>query len=306
MEKLFMPTAPAIIRLPEKEKKKTVKEKIKAIKGAKISDYQVLGLENCDVFSIGVEDEKAWLSKKECSKLSDIFGELVYNRFESEPGSPRFNKLDKEMKEAAYEYVRENLSFADKIFVISDKIKEKIIGFVSESFWENKQEEKVAFINLVMVDEQYEGKNYAKELLKMVFEQEDIQAVIGASLAPQAVKNRLTVGEEMGYSGFFCGEKVYGGAASPEEKEKAKELNQLIIDSYKEWEYFDNERQEEGFVVITPENAMYPCREDQLHFSPEDPLGNIFKNKLLAKQAEADGTVYGALISLKRPKTEVK
>jgi len=289
---------------PEAEKL-SVKEQLCSLKGAEIKDLEVNPereiLKGKDVFMIEVTDKDVFQTQAEIEKMVGPFGKVVFNEFEPKENPRSYDAGNPEMAKNAAELIEFNICHSDRIIVVSEG--DKIIGFFAIEFLPMENGSRAAYVALTMVDGQEQKKGYNKEMYNLAFEQRDVSAFVGISFVPQAVSNRLKIGNENGYDGFFCGFKngVRGDLGSPEEQAKVEELSRMMVDKSIEEKVLINGDIPKGYVVWQKALAMDPIRKEDVNFSPGNPLTETYEKELLPTQEKyAPDTVYGILINLKR------
>ncbi|MDP2586157.1 MAG: hypothetical protein Q8P32_00070 [Candidatus Komeilibacteria bacterium] len=290
---------------PEAERPRVI-DQLRALKSAELTELKIKGLEDYDVLRLDITDKELWESPDEARKLVPAFGKMAYEVYGSQGKRAPYDPSNQEMVEASLQddIVDGDISLADKMFIVAKG--DKVAGFLVLSFEELNETEKTAYVPLTIVDPEHRGEKLSKELYRMAFAVEGISAFTGFSARPEAVKNRLEIGKEFGFTGFYAGYKdgQFGEMGTPEEQAKVKELTDLAMGEAETAK--EKKRRKEtpyGYVVYDKSvNPIAPITESDLKFEAGDPLGRTFREGLLPVQEKfSPHTVYGALINIKNP-----
>ncbi len=287
---------------------KAVREQILKLKGVDFTESELENHADLRLFSLKVDNRKAWESSAEKKKLVSLIGEMAFDAFEPREGFTPYDASNPEIVEGAGEAIEGNVQPADQVYLIANQ--EKAIGFLAAEAWPLKDGTKACYVHLVSVDRARQNQQLGKELYRRVFEAADVSAFVGISFRPQAVKNRLAIGQEFGYDGFFCNFKngEWGNTGSSEEQAKLAELQKLMAKKSKEWEILVKpEITPPGYMVWDGEQTMSPIREEEISFVSGDPLDKTFRDGLLPLQEKcAPDVAFGLLVNLKRQQDAAK
>lgn len=284
----------------EQKEKSSVFKKFSELKGALVEQKQAENLKGLDVFSLKVVDQKKWGSKEGMNKLVETFGPLAFDAFEPRKGNKEYDPNDPEMLTGAQDSVESNIKPADRMYVIADQ--DQVKGFISLECWPLKDGTKAMYVHLVSVDRESQNQGLNKELYRLAFTEAEISAFLGISFRPEAVKNRLAIGEEFGYTGFYAGNKngEWGNLGTEEERERIEELNNLMLKKSEEWDILVDKETPPGYAIWQGDSTLSPLLAEEVKFSENDPLKEVFQKGVLKLQKEcAPDVAFGILINLK-------
>ncbi|MCX6785372.1 MAG: GNAT family N-acetyltransferase [Candidatus Komeilibacteria bacterium] len=289
------------VSLENQESLSPLERELLALKGASFEELPAENPEGLRTCLLKVNNREEWESPEERQRLISIFGKLAFDAGESPSNFRQYNPNEDASLAQADESVETNLQPADKIFFIADR--EKPLGFLSTEGWGLKDGTQARYVHLLSVDHSQQNKGHSRELYRLAFEQADVSAFVGISFRPQAVKNRLKIGEEFDYSGFFAGYKngEWGNRGTAEEQARVKELSALMVEKSKEWDILAERKTPEGYVIWQGEKTLPPLREGEVNFNSNDPLDKTFREGVLKLQSECEPDVaHGILINLKK------
>jgi hypothetical protein len=268
-------------------------------------------LKGRQLFRIDVTNQKRWASKKSSEKLLPTFGNIAREIYADRDDEQKYDPQDDEMVETAVESMyNSDLGESKQVFVVVEG--DKVVGLLGSEDVKMENGENGCLVDIVCVDRDHTGQGISHELYKNVFAERKYDVVIGVANMPGAVKNRLAVGEEFGYDGFYCGYRngEFGNQGSAEEQDyirkTSKETTKMYVDSEST---IPAEQIPENYVVVMEEIVpIPPLKQEELKFGPEDAkLQETFEKGLLATQSEIHekrqpdkDTVYGILINRRR------
>lgn len=281
---------------------KAVREQILKLKGVDFTESDLENFEGLRLFSLSVKNRKAWESAAEKKKLVALIGEMAFDAFEPREGYQPYDANNPEIVEGAGEAVEGNVQPADRVYLIADQ--EKALGFLAAENWPMADGTNACYVHLVSVDRSRQNQQIGKELYRQVFEAADVSAFVGISFRPQAVQNRLKIGQEFGYDGFFCNFKngEWGNQPTSEEQVKLDQLRGLMVKKSEEWKILvKQEMIPPGYIIWDGEQTMSPLKEEELDFPAGDQLDKTFREGLVKLQEKcAPDVAFGLLVNLRK------
>lgn len=294
---------------PESSEKKGLREDLERLDlGFDIVEIEPMetpeGGEGKKVFRIDVKDKEAWGAQESAEKLLPYFGELAWQAYRPKGDKTVFNPDDPEMRQRAISDICDgDLSVADHVYVVADG--EKIAGFLAFEDIDLGGDKKGCFINLTVVDSHHRGSGLGGELYRYVFSSREYDACLGCSNTPSAVKLRLNVGKQCGYSGFYCGFKdgQYGQLGTQEEQRSVRELSAKATEMFVDCgTTVPKEEIPENFIVVRQDvGPIPPIKQEDLKFGAHDAgLRETYENYLMPTQERLlPHTAYGILLNIK-------
>lgn len=164
------------------------------------------GLEGKDVFKIEIKDKEKWMSEGNLEALTQYFGPDIFRVFEDRDNPEPFEADNPEfVKEFKQNYlVNGDMGSADNLYVISEG--EEIQGFYMLKYITLKDGSRAAYVLLTHIHPSARGTSgLNKKLNEIAFRNTDVRAFIALSHTPPNVKDRLQIGRENGYDGYFAG-----------------------------------------------------------------------------------------------------
>ncbi|NUM25669.1 MAG: hypothetical protein HUU49_03545 [Candidatus Buchananbacteria bacterium] len=255
-------------------------------------------------FRIDITDREAWDNEETAEKLTPYLGELAWLAFSDRNEKRKFDLNDSEMRaKAKDEIFTSDVALADHIYVIAEG--ERALGFLAANDWELPDNERGCVVGLTVALREERGKGIGKELYHKVFGSGEYDAILGCSSTPAAIKNRLEVGKEHGYVGYYCGFKdgEYGNLGSEAQQAKVQQLSQELVKDYVDCDVtVPPDEMPKNFIVVREDiGPIPPVKESDIRFDGTNlALDQTFRESLLKTQEKfLPHTVYGNLINFK-------
>jgi len=260
-------------------------------------------LKGKEVFAVKVEDPEKWATKENMRKLFPHFGRIICEAFEDKENEGSFNPNDTEFMENLFKehFLEGDISVTDTIYVVADK------GEIEGFFMTHDDliaDHNCTSVVLTSVKRELRSKGLNKDLYRMAFENSDADAFVGVSHTPGAVKNRLAIGEEMGFNSYYCGYKNgdQNTATPAEDSKMLKEIEEGLRAKAVEYGYGEFQNGLPPHLISYGHSGIPPRRIEDVNLDPTSPLYKTFQ-KLTAVSDDPkrkDETIYGTLINVRR------
>ena len=252
---------------------------------------------------IDITDAEKWGSEEGARKLVPFFGELAWQAFRKERKEEFEITNAVHQKEAIEDMDKANFSETDHIYVINDG--ERAIAFLAVEDIELEDDEKSCLVSLSVVHQERRNEGINKELYRCIFSSGEYETVLGCSNTPSAVKARLQMGDEYGYTGYYCGWKNgwYGEHGTEEQEERVGKISRDIQEIYAESGTTIPLEDMPKHTVVAREDVVPipPLKETDINFGPGDAgLDGTFRNWFLPMQEKnLPNTTYGILLNIR-------
>lgn len=256
------------------------------------------------VVEINVHDKATWETEQSAEILLPFFGELAAQAYASRDEKRALDLNDPETRAEAIANIAEgDLSIADTVYAVMDG--DHVVGFLVAEEVELPDAKNTCNLSIVVTHDGYRNRGIGKELERYLFSSEKYDVVTGCSSTPGAVKMRLEMGGQHGYTTYFCGFRngQFGDAGTPEQHKRVERIGAEVTRSYVECGTTIPAKQiPKNFVIIHEDiGGLPPVRREDIHFGDDDArLQETFEKALLPLQEKKlPHTVHGVLVSIK-------
>lgn len=179
-----------------------------------ISDFQILKSMsetnatiqvNGDIIIITFINKQNW--QNEIEKLKWVFGKLIFQEYEKKLGIYDENNPN-HLERMEYQ-CQVSFAWVDKIYVLTDN--EKLVGFIATEQFEIKG---CSVLRDVILDPNMRDQKLGKKLYSLVFDDIELETLIGYSKTPQAIKSRTFAGNQFNFKTFYGSEIPSGSKGS--------------------------------------------------------------------------------------------
>lgn len=213
----------------QRDQPKNLKETIEwASIGATISEIATterINEQGLTVFRIDVHDKDVWASEQSAEVLLPYFGELATQAYASRDEKRRLDLNDLETRAEAIANIADgDLSIANCVYCVMDK--DRVVGFLVAEEVELSDTKNACNLSIVVTHDDYRNLGIGKELERHLFSSEKYDTITGCSSTPGAVIVRMDIGEQYGYTTYYCGYKngVYESLGPPEEQKRIEHI----------------------------------------------------------------------------------
>lgn len=295
----------------------SAKDLLRTLPGLEIRELESPNeaLKGKDLFEVTVDKERLQmeeLNERQILILLHLFGEAAVQIYGPRDKPQHFDIKNKAMRKKVYDddIAGGDLGIADRILIISEG--NKIDSFLAMELIEDEDEKvnkKIGYLCLDWTAPEARGKGFAKELLKTVLAEKDIDAFVSVSSTPAAAKLEIDQAKEAGLAGYYggCKNGERGNLGPEDEKQQVQAIMAEFIGFCKDDE----------LLAVPPEETPYgyaiydhkigpipPLREKEVHFPPNHPLDKLFREELLPLQKKhLPHTVYGIGTLLRHTQT---
>ncbi len=252
------------------------------------------------IFKIDITDQKKFWTDEMFRKIFvPYFGKLLFDAFEERQPQQREYKTN----DPAFvdEFVKEFLPTfpINKIHFLASP--EKIVGYRSGNTVRGENMESIFVSFLTTTEKGVRGKKgVAESLFEPPFLDENIQATVGITHNPAAVKMMLNSAEKNGFAAYFCGFRD-GDMNKPLSAREKTLLNSVLVIEQKQTEIFGFEKYQEGMpsphLISYGPYGIPQYHKDELRFSDDDPLKKTFEYLIDSRPGE---NVSGTWICIRK------
>jgi len=257
------------------------------------------GLNGKDVLRINVTNKKEWETVENLRKLAPAFGKIIYDVFKDDGKSADVIGTDEFVRRY---FVEGDMAGASDMYVVADE-GGKVEGLYLQGDVESAGPLNMKYILLTCVDKNLRGQGMGKDLYRLIFSRQDVDAFVGITHTPSVVSSRVRIGDEFAYDTFFAGSKNGDADLAISDPERnALKLAYAGIDAQTE-HYGMGELQEgvpEDYVNYGAD-GIAPRTMEEVEAIPNQQLRSRFENLVGWQQTNRPGEcIYGKIVTLKR------
>jgi hypothetical protein len=273
------------------------------LKGVKVEKLEIENKTQREIIKLEVTDREKWVESLPSEKMLEIFGQSLVQAFGPRDQIINYDLNDPKIRTEALESLREgDFSIADSIYIIAEQ--GKLIAFLAGNDLALENGESAYFVDLAFTVPEKRNQGHLKQIYTEIFKDRKYQAVLGTSVTPGAVKQRLNVGKQFGYDNFFMGylNGDLKNRGTLKQQEQIKKLSGMIHVLYVAADLSRSlEKTPEDYVVIRQETEpMPPPTAESMKFKQGEALDQIFKQVLSIQEQYQPDSIYGFLISLRQ------